>query len=398
MSNTHAGKEVVGQQYDPGNEVMIPYTEQMVNYKDVGPSDVGTQEAEITPNDAQSSRVRVFGTPNHSERIRYGQEYNARDGFTVAYSEQTINEPEGPPAALGAADTEIQPVPNKGLRIREYAKPTAQLAAYSKSFPGVVDFIDLPDTLLSVEVVYNKAGSNATHTEEGDGVSAGTSPSLTLGLNSKSSASASITPDLLFEIRRIEARNIPSMQYLFFMPDSYSKSELLTKLSGLAGAAVSSWPRFRPQSHTFVLTGQSLSISADADVQQHVSVSDSDATYTWGEGEGTSNNWETTTKQIQLPPTIHGVIVVGGSGFTDTQDITASAEASWDAETNWPARAASKSIDGTVTASVTPTALSATQQTSVIPTSGLYLRRVQTEKFDWGHLAVFAEVVNFADI
>lgn len=160
-----------------------------------------------------------------------------------------------------------------------------------------------------------------------------------------------------------------------------------------ARATVNAWPRFSPVAHTFTLVGQRLSLRCDASASWQDGGSDSSSEHSESGGTGASQEVGLTVRTVRVPPTIHGAITVGGT-TSDTQDITASAQAIADAGTG----TSFISEDGSVAGSITPTTLSATSHTTAIPTTGLYLLHTDADPYKWGYARIHCEVVDFADV
>lgn len=335
----------------------------------------------------------------HKGKLRRGQLFDQEDNLVIPYSEQIVNT-DNPQAQeceqQGDTATEITPEDAQSYRVRVFDLPTEALDAYSLSVPATTD-LDLPDELLSIATTFNNAFGAGSHDQDGDGVSISSSPSLNLALNSKANASASVMPDIQPVIRQKWARNVPCMHYFFYINGDYDMADVLTRLGTITGSTVNAWPKFQPRIAVFTLKGETFNISVDADVQQYASLraGEVSVTYTWGEGEGVSREVSTTTKTVVIPPTIHGAITLTPN--TDSAAGAASASSGWSAATNWPARSAASSATATANASITPTSLAATSP-AAIPTSGLYLHRLRSESYKWGYNRVFAEVVDFADV
>lgn len=332
-------------------------------------------------------------------KLRAGQQYDPQDDLVIPYTERIHNATGGETEcdAQGQARTEINPQDAQSWLVRTFDIPTEALDAYELVTPGTTN-LDLPDVLLSVAVTYNTANGNGVHAQEGDGISISSSPSLNLSLASKAQGSASIMPDIQPIIKQYWARNVPCERVLMYLPIGFDMTDVTARLGATFGGSVNPWPRFQPAGVTFTLKGETVSVSADADVQQYAAlrVGEVSVTYTWGEGEGTSKEVSTTTKTVRIPPTIHAEITL--TSTTSSATAEANAGAAWSAGTNWPARSAEAYVSMNASGSVTPTTLSATSPVSAIPTSGLYLHRLDAEPYKWGYVRVRAEVVDFADV
>lgn len=330
--------------------------------------------------------------------LLHGQDYDRERDAVFRYTEQVKNfAPNGGAALLGTARTEVVPLDANSSKVRTWTPSAGDLESVLMSFAGTVD-LALPQTLTGLSIVYNTDSRTGGHTQEGNGVSAGTSASLTLSLPSRSEGSAAIVPDLQPTIVTRWGRNVPVTQYFFYMSGNVTEAAAITRLNTLASISVSSWPLWRPVSHVFTLKGQSVSVSADAEVQQHVSFNESNVTYTWGKGLGGSKAGSNTIRTIVLPETIHGAISISNTSQDAT--ATATAEAGWESGgTNWPALATDEvSKTATASASVSPTSLSATEGATSVPTSGLRLHEIRVSSWRDGYNIVFMEVVNFANV
>jgi len=328
-----------------------------------------------------------------------GQQYDPQDDLVTPFTEQVVNHAPGAgPVALGNARTEIVPEDAAASRVRVYSPPTSTLDSYVLSYPTTVNLSGaFPDVLSSITTTYNTSGGDGMHTNTGHGVAAGSNPSLSLSADTRSQATTSVMPDVIINITQKWAQNVPAIVYLFYINSSATMSSILTRLTSLAGSTVSAWPKFNPVAHTLTLKGQQMTVSVEGNVQQHIAVQGSDVTYTDGTGSGRSTDAGVTIRSVRIPPTIHGAITIS-SASSGTVTNEASAEADRSSGTGWPAM-----TTGTLTAttsvvgSVSPSSLSATTPAS-IPTTGLYLQDVIAEPYKWGRARVRATVVNFADL
>jgi hypothetical protein len=93
-----------------------------------------------------------------SEQLR-GQQYDPTDDFIVPYTEQMYGR-EAAETLLDTspARTDVAPHDGNANRVRVYTAP-ATLATYSLSYPGTAN-INLPDVLESVTVTYNASRDN----------------------------------------------------------------------------------------------------------------------------------------------------------------------------------------------------------------------------------------------
>lgn len=326
-----------------------------------------------------------------------GQEYDRRTGLIIAYTEQVRATADVP-----AAKTEVTPIDTVKRTHRTVTEPTAAInALVVKGFS--YESFSLPDVLTGVTITYNTSSGEGSHSQAGDGISAGTAASLTLHLSSRAQSSASVMADAQPIIRKYDTSNVPTNHYFFYMPDSFTLATLLARLddADLANATVLAWPSFKEESVVLTLKGQQVSVAANADVQQHGSFNASNITLTYGIGSGNSKETGVSIKTVLIPPTIHAAITYTGA-TSSAAAIEAEASATIESGNNvsiWPARTATAPTTGaTATASVFPTSIPATAGLTAIPVTGLYLRSVDFSPIsEWdGFAFVHAKVVDFS--
>jgi len=204
-------------------------------------------------------------------------------------------------------------------------------------------------------------------------------------------------------------RTVPAKVFLFYVADTSTRAQVLTKLATLADAVVNDWPRFQPRTATLFLLGQQVDVSARASLSQSASVSGgADASYTKSEGTAISKSIGVSLRVVTIPPTIHGAIVISNAA-TVTQNVSAAASvqvtratAGWLTATYWPARTITTSPNP-VTATAAATTMSeaftntipTTPGLTEIPVAGLYAR-IKMEPWKYGFSQVRAEVVDFS--
>lgn len=320
MSN---GKLRPGQLYDRSLDVAIPFTERMLDDKTAGPL-VGTNRIDLTPHDQDSILERVYDA-----------------------------------TALGTA-----------------------LDAYSKGRAGFVDMSSiLPPVLTEVVISYNKSGNNGDHQVIASGAATGTSAALSLSVDSASQGGAGVIPDLTFKIKYYDwAKRVPCTEWYFYVAGNFSIANLLTRLTTLAGASVLQFPALKAETVSLTLFGQSVSLSARAEAQQSEAFSPSTTSFTRSIGFGTSKDQSLTTKNVTIPPTLHGNLTIADP--TSSKSALAAAVCGIASGAGWPALSSAAStglVDAT--ASVTPTSITATSPTT-IPTAGLYLVDINHRPFE----------------
>lgn len=325
-------------------------------------------------------------------RLLHGQLYDPNEDMIIPYTEQMRDKPSAD-QALGDARTEITPNDRDSSVVKVFGDPT-NIDTYSINFPGTVN-INLPDVLESVSVTFNQTKGEGNSVEEGDGASVGSSASLSLALGARAQASTSMIPDVNPVIKQYWGSNVPCQHYLFYEEGNPTAASIITRLNALTGGTVNSWPMFKPVAHTFTCFGQEMSLSVEANVKQYVAISGGDTTHTWGVGTGENYSTGASVRSVRIPPTIHDAITISVPTLSDT--ISATAQSSWPAGTNWPAQDSGVVTlsSGTLSATVTPTSLAATSPAS-IPTSGLYLYETRVDPWKYGFCRIYATVVDFS--
>lgn len=275
-----------------------------------------------------------------------------------------------------------------------HTAPTATLDSIVLAFPETVN-LDLPPVLTAVTKVADNASGNGDYSEDISALVSGHG-SWTLTPRATVQSSASILPDVTLDITTVWANDVPAVSYAFFMANGTTQASILTRLATITGQTVLAWPRFRPVAHTIVLVGKRLSISGQVTLTNHYQTNgDGTGASAAGNGKGTSTESGISVKTVRIPPTIHPAITFGGSptlslGLGGTAVVKFGGVAQ-----------ATQPISGSVAASISPNSFSATSGATSIPTSGLYLRRLQTRAYKYGQtlrLMVEAQVIDFANV
>lgn len=340
-------------------------------------------------------------------RPRYGQQNNAQDGYIIPFIEfEAPYSWDGAALATGyenVSGAEVTPMNARAARVRITDATTVAelLENITISVPTTIPRVDLPDVLTGIVATFNVstgAGAdshpiaNVNLTVNGTG-SGSASPSST------SQGSASVIPDIQPEIVQRYCVNVPAMEYTFYMAPGAAISDILTKLTVLAGASVTSWPQFRPEAHTITLKGQQVSVSAKSDARLYWGGDATNGSIGTESGGGTSTETAGSIKSVRIPPTIHGTITIAGP--TQTADADAASEAGTPGITTDAGTAAdaadTQSASATATGSVSPTSLSPTTPAS-IPSTGLYAYSLTPGANIFGVNLFQAIVVNFADL
>lgn len=341
---------------------------------------------------------------------RSGQLFNPKDQFgIIPYIEEKVryDEATGLTGIEGQDNTEIQVVDRKSAtkRVYDVAAVKAALLEISQKFVRYTSIDGLPRVLSGLTVTFTKSagtGSTSFPITQQLAIAVGDSGSVSINPRANAQSSAAIVTDLIPTIVPTEASNVPVKVYRFFQAeDNIEEAAILTRLTALADAPVLAWPKFRPVPHTFVLKGEQVSLQANAATTARVSWSSTSASGERVWGGGVSEERGVTSRSVEIPPTIHGAITLSPTSDTQAVDVSASAQSTEIVTTvpggNNAAQENLQSTSATVTGSITPTSLAATSGVTAIPTSGLYLYRLDIDaNFGFETALVVAEVFDFA--
>jgi hypothetical protein len=343
--------------------------------------------------------------------ILKGQEYDPQTDLILGFTQQVQNFERGEEAAgVGEARTEVTPIDASASQVRTFdALTQGDVDELALTLFDNVSF-SLPDTLVSVTGYYTTAAADADATETGNGHSTGTTGSLSLSLSSSSQGSAAIAGEVYYKILPTSnwAVDVPATVYLFYMADTSTRAQIMTKLAALVGGAVNAWPVFKPEPVTLFVLSQQVDLSARATASQSASVSSGGTQRMQSEGTSVSKSLGVQLKTITLPPTIHGAITIANSATVQQAvEVTASAAitrsgAGWLDATMWPARTVTTSpspVEAIAAASVLSSSfndsIAATAGLTSIPTSGKYAR-LQVQPWKYGYFQIRAEVIDFS--
>jgi hypothetical protein len=300
-----------------------------------------------------------------------------------------------PPTTFNEPNTSYRAVnEDRSLKIVEEA-PIAALNSYLISLPTRTD-IQMPTVLKSITTywTYDSSGS------DGDASSSGTMPATGGGtLECMASSSGQFReaaiPTIATEVESVFGSDIPATIYFFYYNSgngSMSETDLRNRLSSLIGQQINVWPTFKPQAHTIVATGGSVTASAKA-VASETILQSIDGVRGNAQGVQTDSSFSRDVNKdiVNLAPTIHRALTVINADQYKSVGARASARARLDGDFNADAR--SNESTGSLTVSVQPSSFPATTP-SDIPRSGLYIVDSKAEPFKWGWVKCSATVVN----
>lgn len=327
-------------------------------------------------------------------KLLQGQEYRTQKDLAVRYTQQEMDDVLAS-AYLGDARTEVTPTDRGSSLVKVFSEADFDEAAFSyTSFVNLSNL--LPPVLKSVTVDYNVSKGQGEAQEDNIASSSG-NVNLTVSLQGSAQSSAALMPDISFEIEQVWAQNVEATNYVFYMPaGSTSTAAVIAKILSLFGATVLAWPRMRPKSHVLTARGKQVSLQVNASVTQHNSFqsdgSQSDFHRTWG--QGFSLDGGVTTRSVELPPTLHGTIIIENN--TRQETVIAKARAVITGGENFPPYT-EEIIKETepIMATVSPTILPATSPAG-IPSSGNYIIDMNTDEDEFGMNKYVVTVVDFS--
>lgn len=288
------------------------------------------------------------------------------------------------------------------VRLTDTAAILTLLETIVVAVPTTIPRIDFPDTLTSVVTTVNDStGAGAdSHPVANISLTVYGSGSGGIDPTSSSQGSASIIPDATPVITQRYHQNVAAMEYTFYLADTASFSDITTRLTAIAGAAVQFWPQFKPVAHTIVCNGMQVTVGAKADTHIHFGGDTTNGEVSSQWGNGTSSDVSVVTKTIRVSPTIHGIITI-------TAPSPASATAAATAEASTPiiggvipavTNTASKSQNATASVTIDGGSSVAATVPASIPTSGLYIYSLNPGPLTYGAVIFQAVVVNFATL
>lgn len=337
-----------------------------------------------------------------------GQRYDPEDDAVVPFKQQMVRY-DGPDSLKvtgkeGNAGTDIQPEDAGSAKVTEWDLTAIQavLDAISVKLHTVADRFRLPDVLVGVTTSFTKSGANGSESMPvanvfGQITGAG---SLQMSPTAQAQGSATIATDVVLDIRETWAENIPATVALFYIDDNASRAQVLAKATTILGATVADWPVFKPRYHNLKLISERVNVSVRAQTRVYGSFNGDGLQFgnghEWGNGE--SYDLDVTQRTLRIGPVINAAITVASA--TDTKTATAVADAStpeW-ITTAFTEAAVSNSKSATATAngSVSPTSLSASTGLTGIPVTGLKVLSIQPGSSKYGRIQYRVVAIDFS--
>lgn len=267
---------------------------------------------------------------------------------------------------------------------------------------GSYSDLPFPDILTGIDVAFNTnfGSGTSTHPVSQQGALFVNGGSVSVNPRGRAQASAAILPELTPIISQPPSRRVPTMNYVFYMPNgAASIADVLTYLTTLLSAAVSAFPLFETGFYTISAFGQTVSVSADAESYAALSANAANTSGAWSFdwGNGSSQEVGASTKTIRIGPVINPAITLSPSSATRTATATVTADtiALELDSTVVVAAITNEPTPTTITAtgSISPTSIAATAQTD-IPRSGLILTELTQRNVDDQLILAHAEIVD----
>lgn len=323
--------------------------------------------------------------------ILHGQEYDEGLDVLVPFVEQVIEQNTG----IGTLKTDIKPIDKTKARKRTIDSTAAEavLGSYLMEYPSKTA-VNMPDKLISLTSQMTNQTGDAADSETGTSTGYG-NYSINLDLRADATASATVIPEVFAEIKQFYAPNVDCTHYVFFLPNPVVRADVIAKINSLiAPATVEDWPKFNPQTITILIVGanSALKVNAVSKGSYSQSADLTSQSSTAGGGTGYSRAKGLTIRRMQISPTIHDTIIMGG-----TTSHTVNLEAACDSEAAGLGPAEAIDVTDSVSADVSPTSFPATDGATDWPTVGKFLYRVDARPYKYGYVMFHAIVVDAAD-
>ena len=281
---------------------------------------------------------------------------------------------------------------DRSLRVTEVI-PVDALTKYYVSFPTQID-LALPDELIALDVTWDTSSDIGDFESDWQGYSTGESASLSGSESGQAHSSASIMPQISFNIKQVWGRDLSAVSHFFFLPMPLNSAAIVARVEQLIGEQVSRWPTFQPQGHVLSLIGGKVGVSVNVSASAAASVSPNSSSAEVTRGQGSGIDFQKNMSTVRIPPTLHGNISVGNS--SQNLEVSANAKIGWYGS-NFPTVFVNKEKTGAIVGSVKGGDLPATTPSSV-PRSGVFLVKSQVTPYKWGYAKVYAETFDASQL
>lgn len=331
-------------------------------------------------------------------KLRPGQLYDPSDDVVTGYVEQMRDE-EGMNDLLGDARSEITPVDAQAWNTKIFDVNTSAYDSLVRQYPAIVNF-ELPTELTNIAIYFNATKGDGSDNHVATGYSIGDTYSMSISIPSSAHGSISVIAEAIVTRQSPNARNVNVIEVFFYQRGNFTFSDIYTRLTQIFGVTVSRWPRFQPREVQINLRGNDITLSASAAVQQSVSHSSANTSFTNSKGGGTSVNLGNTTRTITIPDSIHPPLTIRNSIYRGS--VSVNAGAGWAAGDNFPALAAGYGFNNyparnAVLAEVFPTSIAGTT-IYTIPRTGHTLLDFKTAQGKYDYTKCYAQVLNWTSV
>jgi hypothetical protein len=340
-------------------------------------------------------------------------------GLSIPYAKQVISSGTGAPGinvGTGVA-RQVRPIDSVRDELTITSFPVGVGAGlienYALIFAGNTS-VDFPPELISVDGIAERTTAGAGSYSDIGSYSISGNGSGGVNLHGEAQGSAAVITDATYVIKQIWGRDVPCMNYLFFVPSGTSRANIITKLKGASFTADSSLhdsPDFDPEQVTIFCRGEKITAKLVMDASAHDTMR---MDYTGTQqgsvgsirtnGSGGNIDAEVELKAIRIQSTIHKAITV-----SQPSPLTQTAAATGRIGFGMPTGADTGSLSLVGVALTATGSISATiPQTDGIytydpadgthPFTGNYVVRLISEPYKFGYIKVHAEVVSAGDI
>ncbi len=245
-----------------------------------------------------------------------GSEFDPVLNTQVVNTQQMVE----PPTDFTEPNTSFRPInEDRTLKIVEEV-PVDALEEYHISVPTRID-LRMPAVLKSISVLWivDESGS------DGESVGSATEPdkvdeysakgySITASAGMEGRAEYSAQPTVSIDTEAVFGSDISATVHFFYLDSRglpVSEGSLLSRINALTGDQISSWPRFKPKSHTIVANGATVTSSSTAKLSSTIlRTFEDDEISSESSSEGGSFAIDRSVDVINVAPTIHGTITV----------------------------------------------------------------------------------------
>lgn len=329
-----------------------------------------------------------------------GHGFDEQFGILTPYVESIVT------ASTHATDpnSEVTPLNDNFslLKVYDVSAQQAALAAFTPLiFPGQTN-VDIPTELKSVSQYASDAGATDAVYQDVTSYDLSGRGSGSLQCHGSAAASAVQMAEVDYGLKEIRGSNVPCHHILFFRASGTTRAAILSYLSGVGLGTVNDWPAFAPRAEGIICKGARL--AAKQTVNGHFvssAISKYDGTIVGGVGTavvtGSGNEYDRslTTKVVRLPPTIHPALSLLNSITGISFAVQASITGTFIVIPGGIVGNATASVNAPTINTATPGPTSGAADATRLPTSGIYLARLNAEPYKFGYIKYHAELVKF---